>query len=197
MDLMVEWITHYGYAAIFLLLVLGIVGVPVPDEALLTFVGYLIFKGDLHAAPALGAAFLGSASWISASYGLGRFLGLRVLSHGRFLHRGHDRLAEASDWVRRRGKYVLPVAYFIPGVRHVAAIVAGSSGMTFAVFFAFASAGALLWSATFIGVGYVLGAEWVHLWATIHRAMIVIAPAAVLIIAVVSVVLWKKRRSHD
>lgn len=43
MDLGFEWITHYGYVAIFVLLMLGIVGLPVPDEALLTFVGYLSF----------------------------------------------------------------------------------------------------------------------------------------------------------
>ena len=29
------WITQYGYFAIFLLLVCGIVGLPVPDETLL------------------------------------------------------------------------------------------------------------------------------------------------------------------
>jgi len=29
------WVTEYGYPAIFALLMLGIVGVPVPDEALL------------------------------------------------------------------------------------------------------------------------------------------------------------------
>ena len=41
------WITQYGYLAIFGGLVFGIVGLPVPDETLLTFTGYLIFKGHL------------------------------------------------------------------------------------------------------------------------------------------------------
>ena len=36
------WISQYGYLAIFLLLVMGIVGLPVPDETLLTFTGYLV-----------------------------------------------------------------------------------------------------------------------------------------------------------
>ena len=39
------WITQYGYLAIFCLLMFGIVGLPVPDETLLTFTGYLVFKG--------------------------------------------------------------------------------------------------------------------------------------------------------
>jgi membrane protein DedA with SNARE-associated domain len=35
MDIGFEWINDYGYIAIFLLLMLGIVGLPVPDETLL------------------------------------------------------------------------------------------------------------------------------------------------------------------
>ena len=34
------WITQYGYLAIFAGLMFGIVGLPVPDETLLTFTGY-------------------------------------------------------------------------------------------------------------------------------------------------------------
>ena len=47
------WITQYGYLAIFFLLVFGIVGLPVPDETLLTFTGYLVFTGTPLAAAGL------------------------------------------------------------------------------------------------------------------------------------------------
>ncbi|MBV8729091.1 MAG: DedA family protein, partial [Acidobacteriia bacterium] len=66
------WITQYGYLAIFLLLALGIVGLPVPDETLLTFTGYLIYKGHLSPPLAFASALGGSASGITASYALGR-----------------------------------------------------------------------------------------------------------------------------
>ena len=78
MDIGFEWITRYGYAGIFVLLMLGIVGLPVPDEALLTFVGYLSFKGELAVVPSLVAAFLGSSTGISLSYGIGRVVGPQV-----------------------------------------------------------------------------------------------------------------------
>ena len=54
------WITQYGYFAIFLLLVCGIVGLPVPDETLLTFAGYLVFKGNLSLPLAFAAATMRS-----------------------------------------------------------------------------------------------------------------------------------------
>ena len=59
------WITHYGYLAIFLLLVFGIVGLPVPDETLLTFTGYLVFKGHLSLPLAFATALAGSACGIT------------------------------------------------------------------------------------------------------------------------------------
>ena len=46
---LLHWIAQYGHAAIFGLLVFGIVGVPVPDETLLTLAGALVRHGDLRA----------------------------------------------------------------------------------------------------------------------------------------------------
>jgi membrane protein DedA with SNARE-associated domain len=40
---------------------LGIVGIPLPDEVLLTFAGYLVFKGHLTLSLTIATAFLGSA----------------------------------------------------------------------------------------------------------------------------------------
>ena len=45
-----EWgnlVVNYGYLAIFIVLFLGIVGLPIPDEVLLTYVGYNVFLGRL------------------------------------------------------------------------------------------------------------------------------------------------------
>jgi membrane protein DedA with SNARE-associated domain len=61
------FIYAYGYLGIFSLLMLGIVGLPVPDEWLLTFAGYLIFKGHFQIVPTLAAAVLGSICGISVS----------------------------------------------------------------------------------------------------------------------------------
>ena len=69
------WLTTYGYPALFSILMFGIVGLPVPDETLLTFCGYLIYTGRLHFGPAFAAGFLGSTCGITLSY----LIGLRFL----------------------------------------------------------------------------------------------------------------------
>ena len=68
-DLILQWVTHYGYITIFSLLMVGILGVPVPDETIVAFAGYLSSKGDLMLLPALAAAFLGTVCGVTLSYG--------------------------------------------------------------------------------------------------------------------------------
>ena len=52
-----QWITAYGYFGIFSLLILGIIGLPVPDEWLLVLSGYLVFKDVLGLFPTRDEAY--------------------------------------------------------------------------------------------------------------------------------------------
>src|SRR5579871_6953768 len=123
-----HWISTYGYPAIFVLLVFGIVGLPVPDETLLTFTGYLIFKGRLSLVPAFLSAFTGSACGITLSYTLGRTFGLALIHrYGKYIHLTEERLAKAHRFFERVGHWSLTFGYFVPGVRHLTAYAAGVS----------------------------------------------------------------------
>jgi membrane protein DedA with SNARE-associated domain len=44
----VELIAHWGYLALFLLVVLGNIGLPVPEETILVLAGYMCWRGELH-----------------------------------------------------------------------------------------------------------------------------------------------------
>lgn len=157
-----QWVATYGYLAIFGLLVFGIVGLPVPDEFLLTGCGFLIYRGQLHAFPAFLSALGGSMCGITCSYILGRTLGWKVLHSraGRLLHVSDDQIRRIHDWFNRIGHWTLVIGYFIPGVRHFTALIAGSSKLEYHGFAAFAYSGAFLWVATFLTLGYHFGPRW-------------------------------------
>lgn len=70
------FIIHFGYAGIFLALALGIVGLPIPDEILLTYIGYNVFQGSLHFLLSLLSACAGASISITVSYFIGNKLGL-------------------------------------------------------------------------------------------------------------------------
>src|SRR5690349_12481190 len=193
MDALLNWIPEYGYPALFLLLMLGIVGLPIPDETLLTFSGYLIFKEQLAFIPTMATAFLGSISGITISYVIGRGLGLYVVrTVGRRLRIEPNDLDKVNAWYVRWGKYALVFGYFVPGVRHLVALVAGSSNLPLVIFMPFAYMGALIWSATFIGLGYGLGETWAQTSATVHRVLAVAAGMVFLILIGLFVVRMRK-----
>lgn len=189
------WITQYGYGAIFVLLIFGIVGLPVPDETLLTFAGYLIYRGSFSLPLAFVSAAAGSASGMTISYTLGRVLGLAVLHrYGKYLHLTPERLARAHAWFERIGHWALTLGYFIPGVRHLTAYAAGMSEVSPHQFALFAYTGTILWVTTFLSLGYFLGERWETVEKNIHHYLVIGSIAIGLL--VIAYWLWRKLRSR-
>ncbi|MGE5189211.1 MAG: DedA family protein [Gemmatimonadota bacterium] len=185
MSRVAAFIYAYGYPGIFSLLMLGIVGLPVPDEWMLIFAGYLVYKGHFQFLPAFATAALGSICGISVSYALGRTLGaMAVRRYGRWFRVTEEKLGRVQAWFDRVGHWSLAVGYFVPGIRHLAGFVAGTSKFRFRGFALFAYSGALAWSATFIAVGFVLGKEWAETGRAVHRDVVIgTVSAAVAIMA--------------
>jgi membrane protein DedA with SNARE-associated domain len=179
METIVGWVKEYGYAGIFSLLTLGIIGLPIPDEGLLAFAGYLVYKGDLHIVPTIGASFLGSASGITFSYCLGRTAGnYLVREYGHFVGITAQKVTQARSWFDRVGRWGLLFGYFLPGVRHLTALVAGK----LSVFARFAYTGGFIWSVTFVVTGYYLGEEWTSVAEKIRPALVAVSGASIALI---------------
>ena len=47
MELVNDLIMHYGYIAVFFMLMLGIIGLPIPDEFVMVLIGYFTHIGTL------------------------------------------------------------------------------------------------------------------------------------------------------
>jgi membrane protein DedA with SNARE-associated domain len=185
------WITQYGYFAIFFLLVFGIIGLPIPDETLLTFSGYLIYKGHLSLPMAFVSAVAGSGSGITISYQLGRIFGHKVLvRYGKYLHLTEERLDRAHAWFARIGHWALTFGYFIPGVRHITAYAAGIAEVAPHQFALFAYTGTVLWVSTFLSLGYLLGERWEAVEKNIHYYLVWVAVGIVVLAA--GYLVWRK-----
>jgi membrane protein DedA with SNARE-associated domain len=161
MPILIHWIKTYGYLGVFSSLMLGMFGLPVPDESILTFTGFLIYKDYLHPVPAVLAAFGGSICGITLNYVVGRFIGFPLLNkYGAHIRLTPEKLEWARQWFERRGKWALFLGYFLPGVRHLTAFTAGTSRLRYWIFAPFAYPGGLLWSMAFIALGYLVGEQW-------------------------------------
>jgi membrane protein DedA with SNARE-associated domain len=149
------WVGQYGYPAIFLLLVGGIVGLPVPDQLLLVIAGYLVLTKSLAVLPTLAVAVLGSITGITLSYLLGRYSGTCV-SKTRF---AAGRLDHARSWFEQYGSWTLIFGYFIPGIRNLIGFTSGMMRLKVRRFAPYAYAGAVVSSVTCVAVGYFFGAQ--------------------------------------
>jgi membrane protein DedA with SNARE-associated domain len=173
-DSLPYWLSHYGYFGLFAVLMLGIIGVPVPEESLLTFAGMMVYQGRLELGPTLLAAFLGSSCGITVSYTLGRGVG-RVLTRrlGRAIRVTPEQMQRVEAWFERAGHWGLLWGYFLPGIRHLTAVVAGATRLPFLDFAVFAYAGALLWSFTFVTLGTLAGRHWARVSAEVHGNLVI------------------------
>lgn len=75
MELVQQLIADYGYLAIFLMLVLGIVGLPIPDEVMMTVVGYFTHTDVLNYELSILISFVGALLGMLISYMIGRKAG--------------------------------------------------------------------------------------------------------------------------
>ena len=193
-----QWISQYGAAALAVLLMLGVFGLPVPDETLLTFAGVLIRNGRLNFLTTWAAAALGSMCGITLSYVLGRRFGpAAVTRFGRWFHVSPSDLVRVERWLERRGKWSLTFGYFVPGVRHLTALVAGSSQLPAKVFAVYAYSGAAVWSLVFIVLGWTVGKRWEAALAAVHRNLtivVAVAVAAAILYAIVHTRVWRRER---
>jgi membrane protein DedA with SNARE-associated domain len=188
-------ITDYGPVGLFVLLMFGIVGLPVPDETLMVGAGILIRSGELSPVPTFVAALLGSVSGITVSFLLGVHVGAKLLEkYGVWLHVSPARFARFQSWYNRHGRWALMIGYFVPGVRHVLAIAAGICGLPWLQFALFAYSGALLWVATFLVGGYFVGEAWLAGSRRVHWIMLSVGGLLVLAAAAHFVVRWCMRK---
>jgi membrane protein DedA with SNARE-associated domain len=168
---------------------LGIIGLPIPDETILTFAGYLISQNNLHFIPTISSAFLGSISGITISFFIGRKFGLNFLhKHVSFFHITEEKIHKTKKWFESYGEWLFLFGYFIPGVRHLTALIAGSADTKYSKFALFAYIGGLIWSITFVTIGFNVGIEWNNFIEKIHRHTLMILGIIIVLITLIFIV---------
>ena len=187
------FLAHYGYFAIFGLLVLGIVGPLIPDETILVLSGIAVHRGQLAMSNTIAVAFAGSLCGITVSYVLGRTGVIYLLERFEPVNRWVGRhVPQVEVWFQRYGKWTLFFGYFIAGVRHFTALAAGMSKLKWRTFALYAYPGGLVWVVCFVSIGYYLGAEWEQLGHRFTRGALIIVG----VVAAISIAGWFLRRKN-
>lgn len=151
-----------GYLGAVFLMALESMIVPIPSEAVMPFVGFLVADGKWDLWTAIIAASTGSVAGSAISYAMGYYGGKPfVLKVGRYLLLNpHDLERTEHFFSRRKGILTLFISRFTPVVRHLISVPAGTGKMRFFPFLTATLAGATLWNSFLLVCGMYLREKW-------------------------------------
>ncbi|AFH61841.1 DedA family protein [Paenibacillus caseinilyticus] len=194
-DTLIHSIAQFGYAALFLALWLGIVGMPIPDEVIVMTGGAVGKIGLLHSIPAFLVTYLGVISGLSLGYILGRFFGSPVLHKLRRKQKWKKHIQTSEHLLTKYGDFALSFSYFIPVVRHIVPYLVGIHQMPFRRYMLYSYTAGLVWTSVFFVLGQFAGSHVEILGTMIYRYSIY-AGLALLLGIFLYVTLQIRKRSN-
>ena len=153
------------YLVVFVWLVVESTGVPIPNEVILLFAGFLVGGGHLSLPLTWAASIAGTVGGATVAWWIARTFGpAGVQRVGRYVLLTPGRLAAAEGFFRRRGAATVFIARLTPIVRTVLSYPAGLAGMPYRPFVVATALGCATWNALVLLVGMVAGDHWIELF---------------------------------
>ncbi|GBD33364.1 putative membrane protein [bacterium HR33] len=162
LDSIVYWLTEtifaLGYPGIVLLMALESSFFPFPSEVVMPPAGYLAAQGRMNFWIALGCGILGSLLGAVFNYAVARRLGRPLLHrYGRYFFLRAETLERAEAFFRRHGEIGTFIGRLVPLIRQYISLPAGLSGMRLDRFALYTAAGAGIWCAILVWIGWFIG----------------------------------------
>jgi membrane-associated protein len=184
---------NVGYAAVFALIAVETMGIPVPGETALIGAALLAHDGQLSIVPlvvlAAGAAILGD----NVGFAIGRSGGRRLfVSPGPF-HGHRLRLLEHGEpFFEKHGPKAVFLGRWVSGLRIASAWLAGMNRMEWPIFLFWNALGGICWAASIGFAVYALGDVAEHVIAVAGPVA-----AGVTVVAIVAFVVWRRRERRS
>lgn len=173
----VNLVQDYGPLAVFGLVALESVGLPLPGEAaLISAALYAGTTGHLNIFEVIAAAAAGAILGDNFGYLIGRKLGLPLLMrYGPYVRLSHRRLIVGRYLFWRHGGKIVFFGRFITFLRAFAALLAGANEMPWRHFLLFNALGGIIWATAYGGGTYLLGEKMTRLASPISAGMLAAA----------------------
>ncbi len=151
-------VSQWGYLGILGFVLLGNLGLPVPEESVLWVAGYLVWQGGFRLPLVLLVGIMSAVAGDSLGYWVGRRYGQPVVArYGLWARLTPPRLETMRRFVQRFGPVAVFLARFVIGLRFLAGPLAGSLGLPWRSFLTANVLGALVYVPIMVGMGYAVG----------------------------------------
>ncbi|MGZ4126608.1 MAG: DedA family protein [Actinomycetota bacterium] len=193
MEHLVTRFADHFYIALFVLMLIDTIGLPLPSELPLLYGGYLISQHRLSIVPAAFIAAAGALVGSVIAYVISRRVGRAVILHwGRKVLITEEHLHRSERWFERRGPAAVFICRMVPLARTLISIPAGIAEMPLVRFCVYTFTGSLPWAFALLGAGWALGADWKKLLGSFTLASIAVA-----VVVVAGIAWWFIRRRRS
>jgi membrane protein DedA with SNARE-associated domain len=153
-DYLLSTLGVYGLPVLFVILLVGCAGVPMPSSLLLVAAGSFVEQGEMALWPVLGLSATGAIIGDNLGYALGRWGGRRLTGRINNLVGGEERLKTAEDWLKRRqGAGVFLSRWLLTPLGPVVNIISGVTNYPWPRFLVYDVLGEALWVTLYVLLG--------------------------------------------
>jgi len=194
-DLLLDIIEYFGPLALFLVLCLGLIGLPIPNEAVALTGGALAESGMLDEALAYIMLSLGICSAMTFNYSLGRF------TSSKFSRRFADKqklgtfVDKSEQLINKYGVYAIPISVFFPFLRHATPYIMGVNRLKYARFALIGFPAAMVWTAVYFTLGHFVGDNMPEIISAINRYETVFYIILAVAVLAAGLILYRKLRA--
>ena len=175
-------VASYGYVALFFLVGLESLGIPLPGETALVTAAAFAARGHLSIYAVIATAAAAAIMGDNGGYWIGREGGIALVRRsGRIMQLNESHLARAHAFFERHGPKTVFIGRFVALLRTWAAVLAGAAHMPYGTFMLYNALGGVCWSVIIGSLGYVFGRNLSQLEHYVGQASL----AGVLLVALV------------
>ncbi len=196
---MQQFISNYGYLAVFILMLAESACIPVPSELTMLFAGALsagaVAGAHLNLGLAIAAGVAGNVAGSYLAWGIGIYGG-RAAWHrwGRYILLRDDDIDRGERWFDRHGTKAVFFGRLLPVVRTFISLPAGLARMPAGRFGIYTVLGCIPWTAALACTGYLVGRNWGNVVGALHGPSYALAALCGLLVIFAIVMLLHRRR---
>lgn len=152
------FLKSYGVFVMFVMIYFESFGAPVPGETGVIAASLLAAKGELSIVGLYLSVLSGAILGDSTGYLIGRFGGKAILRRGGpYIGLTPDKVKMIEDRFAKGGLWLVLIARFLPIMRQLNGLVAGSLSMPWHRFLMAQAAGAVMWTSLYCLGPYFFG----------------------------------------
>ncbi len=161
MDIIISFLSEWGYVALFICMVLENMNIPIPSEIILGFAGFLVSTDVFTFWPTILigtiAGLVGSVLSYYMGYKGGRDLLLKHTAKGGITAK---KMMAAKSWFDTYGSVAVFTGRLLPGIRTFISLPAGIAQFPMGKFIVLTILGTVPWTIFLVYMGAILGENW-------------------------------------